>query len=45
MSNTMPFILSCSPPPIDDNEEEEDDEFGDFRVAEHTFALAGMYIF
>ncbi|EEB13382.1 conserved hypothetical protein [Pediculus humanus corporis] len=38
MSNIMPFIMS-SPPPIDDNEEDEDDEFGDFRMAEHSFAL------
>ena len=40
MSNIMPFIMS-SPPPIDDNEEDEDDEFGDFRMAEHSFALNG----
>ncbi|KAK6638733.1 hypothetical protein RUM43_007000 [Polyplax serrata] len=39
MSNAMPFILSSCPPPIDDNEEDEDDEFGDFRMAEHSFAL------
>lgn len=44
MSNAMPFILSSCPPPIDDNEEDEDDEFGDFRMAEHSFALTGMYI-